>query len=199
MHCFLVPVLLFALESAALLDPSQHEESENAGKPQYHIMDRMKELEAHLAHKSSQAVSVGHLLVNAPLPTDFSERFAQAVSHATGADARTVRLTRQQKVEEAPGIEEITFEAAPDVINAIENQAAEPNSKLSSGNLHSFLVAKESASSSPEKKAASKSESKAQEATPVQEKGIDIDTQMPYGDLEPFGREDTAQELTRAQ
>jgi len=36
----------------------------------------------------------------------------------------------------------------------------------------------------------------ASEATPVEEKGIDIDTQMPYGDLEPFGREDTAQELT---
>jgi len=34
------------------------------------------------------------------------------------------------------------------------------------------------------------------EVTPVQEKGIDIDTAMPYGDLEPFGREDTAQELT---
>jgi len=33
---------------------------------------------------------------------------------------------------------------------------------------------------------------------PVQEKGFDIDTQMPYGDLEPFGREDTAQELTEA-
>jgi len=33
-------------------------------------------------------------------------------------------------------------------------------------------------------------------ATPIEEKGIDIDTQMPYGDLEPFGREDTAQELT---
>jgi len=31
---------------------------------------------------------------------------------------------------------------------------------------------------------------------PVEEKGIDIDTQMPYGDLEPIGREDTAQELT---
>jgi len=35
-----------------------------------------------------------------------------------------------------------------------------------------------------------------EQVTPVQEKGIDIDTQMPYGDLEPFGREDTAQELT---
>jgi hypothetical protein len=36
----------------------------------------------------------------------------------------------------------------------------------------------------------------AQEATPIESKGIDIDTAMPYGDLEPFGREDTAQELT---
>jgi len=32
--------------------------------------------------------------------------------------------------------------------------------------------------------------------TPVKDSGIDIDTAMPYGELEPFGREDTAQELT---
>jgi len=43
----------------------------------------------------------------------------------------------------------------------------------------------------------SEKESHAQhEVTPVEQKGIDIDTAMPYGDLEPFGREDTAQELT---
>jgi len=35
-----------------------------------------------------------------------------------------------------------------------------------------------------------------EEGTPVRESGIDIDTAMPYGELEPFGREDTAQELT---
>jgi len=35
-------------------------------------------------------------------------------------------------------------------------------------------------------------------ATPVMQQGLDIDTEMPYGDLEPFGREDTAQELTEA-
>jgi len=35
-------------------------------------------------------------------------------------------------------------------------------------------------------------------ATPVSQKGLDIDTEMPYGDLEPFGREDTAQELTES-
>eukprot|EP00928_Gymnodinium_smaydae_P060288 TRINITY_DN4390_c0_g2_i1.p2 TRINITY_DN4390_c0_g2~~TRINITY_DN4390_c0_g2_i1.p2 ORF type:complete len:192 (+),score=47.97 TRINITY_DN4390_c0_g2_i1:88-663(+) len=27
---------------------------------------------------------------------------------------------------------------------------------------------------------------------------IDVDTEMPYGDIEPFGREDTAQELTES-
>lgn len=27
---------------------------------------------------------------------------------------------------------------------------------------------------------------------------VDIDTEMPYGELEPFGREDTAQELTES-
>jgi len=32
----------------------------------------------------------------------------------------------------------------------------------------------------------------------VGNKGIDIDTEMPYGELEPFGREDTAQELTES-
>jgi len=36
----------------------------------------------------------------------------------------------------------------------------------------------------------------AEQATPVASTGIDIDTAMPYGELEPFGREDTAQELT---
>jgi len=36
------------------------------------------------------------------------------------------------------------------------------------------------------------------EATVIEDKGLDIDTAMPYGDLEPFGREDTAQELTEA-
>jgi len=28
--------------------------------------------------------------------------------------------------------------------------------------------------------------------------GVDIDTEMPYGELEPFGREDTAHELTES-
>merc|ERR1719183_3159005 len=34
------------------------------------------------------------------------------------------------------------------------------------------------------------------EVPAVEERALDIDTAMPFGDLEPFGREDTAQELT---
>lgn len=41
-------------------------------------------------------------------------------------------------------------------------------------------------------------EESAEVAQPVIQKGLDIDTEMPYGDLEPFGREDTAQELTES-
>merc|ERR1719405_75842 len=36
------------------------------------------------------------------------------------------------------------------------------------------------------------------EVTPVEKGAFDIDTEMPYGELEPFGREDTAQELTES-
>jgi len=41
-------------------------------------------------------------------------------------------------------------------------------------------------------------ESNGAAAVKVEQKGFDIDTAMPYGDLEPFGREDTAQELTES-
>jgi hypothetical protein len=43
-----------------------------------------------------------------------------------------------------------------------------------------------------------KASASAYEQTPIEDKGIDIDTELPYGDLEPFGREDTAQELTES-
>jgi len=47
------------------------------------------------------------------------------------------------------------------------------------------------------KKKVKKVASKAKVA-PLSGKAVDIDMDMPYGDLEPFGREDTAQELTES-
>jgi len=58
-------------------------------------------------------------------------------------------------------------------------------------------VSKEASSTQSVKRSAS-----VERSAPVgdisESKGIDIDTEMPYGELEPFGREDTAQELTEA-
>merc|ERR1719269_320878 len=70
-----------------------------------------------------------------------------------------------------------------------ENAAAAANSVkegriIVNGPLHDFLVADDEQGTAPAEPPA---------AAP---KAVDIDTEMPYGELEPFGREDTAQELT---
>merc|ERR1719439_382937 len=61
--------------------------------------------------------------------------------------------------------------------------------------MHSFLVA-DGSISAQSSYAATEMHHEEASATPVSDTGIDVDTEMPYGELEPFGREDTAQELT---
>jgi len=141
------------------------------------IVAKMKALESHLVEKAQ----MGHLLVNGPLPADFSERFTQAVAQATGADAKKVTISATKAGED--DVVEVDFKADAKTVKSVEMQSADPESKLAKGNLHSFLVAKDEEIEKPQ---------------PVASKGIDIDTAMPYGDLEPFGREDTAQELTES-
>jgi len=147
------------------------------------ILGKMKTLEAELAKKEEAVkgvVTKGRIEVNGPLPADFAERYAQGVSKATGSDPSEVKVVETNPVSGSGDVVEVVFEAPADVVKAVEDQAADPDSKLASGSLKEFLVAKDSAAAE----------------TPVQEKGIDVDTEMPYGELEPFGREDTAQELT---
>jgi len=176
------------------------------------IVEKMKAIEVHLAQKATSTAiatqQTGHLLVNGPLPADFSERFSQAVGKAAHVDPNSVQVKDSTEVEDAPGVVEITFDAPDKVVKTVEDEAADPDSKLATGNLRSFLVAKtekttvtSSKDTEPSPAPATPAKLKAStaaasEVTPVQEKGIDIDTAMPYGDLEPFGREDTAQELT---
>jgi len=157
------------------------------------ITGKMKALEQELAKKEQAmkgVVQKGRIEVNGPLPADFTEKFAQAVATATGCNPSEVKVVETNPVvalvqakAKAPGdVVEVVFEAPADVVKAVEDQAADPDSKLANGTLREFLVAKDSST----------------DTTPVQEKGIDVDTEMPYGELEPFGREDTAQELTES-
>jgi len=158
------------------------------------IVGKMKALEQELATKEQAAkeiVQKGHIEVNGPLPADFAERFAQAVSKATGCDPMEVKVVDTVPVAAlvqvtGPPVVEVVFQAPADVVKAVEDQVADPDSKLATGSLREFLVAKDDTSGADA----------VQAVTPVQEKGIDVDTEMPYGELEPFGREDTAQELT---
>jgi len=163
------------------------------------LVQKMKELEVRLAQKKKSyaaAMEKGHILVSGPVPADFKELFAQAVGAALNVDAKKVTVTKTAPVADQPGVVSVDFKASPKVVSAVESQSADPDSKLARGNLHSFLVAKGDDDEEAPAEPKPVKEEEAVEATPVQEKGIDIDTAMPYGDLEPFGREDTAQELT---
>merc|ERR1719313_1862575 len=164
-------------------EPAKDPPKEPAKEEQ--ILGKMKKLETELAKKEEAVkgvVTKGRIEVNGPLPADFAERYSQGVAKATGADPSEVKVVETNPVSGSGDVVEVVFEAPADVVKAVEDQAADPDSKLASGSLKEFLVAKEGT----------------QEQTPVQEKGIDVDTEMPYGELEPFGREDTAQELTES-
>jgi len=153
-------------------------------KKEEQILGKMKKLETELAKKEEAVkgvVTKGRIEVNGPLPADFAQRFSHGTSKATGADASEVKVVETNPVSGSGDVVEVVFEAPADVVKAVEDQAADPDSKLATGSLKEFLVAKEASAE-----------------TPVQEKGIDVDTEMPYGELEPFGREDTAQELTES-
>eukprot|EP00746_Dinoflagellata_sp_MGD_P166008 gnl/MRDRNA2_/MRDRNA2_95620_c0_seq1.p1 gnl/MRDRNA2_/MRDRNA2_95620_c0~~gnl/MRDRNA2_/MRDRNA2_95620_c0_seq1.p1 ORF type:complete len:296 (+),score=97.34 gnl/MRDRNA2_/MRDRNA2_95620_c0_seq1:134-1021(+) len=159
-------------------------EKKDEPKKEEQILGKMKTLEKELAKKEEAVkgvVTKGRIEVNGPLPANFAELFSQGAGKATGAEPSEVKVVETNPVSGSGDVVEVVFEAPADVVKAVEDQAADPDSKLATGNLKEFLVAKD-----------------ATEATPVQEKGIDVDTEMPYGELEPFGREDTAQELTES-
>merc|ERR1719217_1803967 len=161
-------------------DPAKED---GKGQSEERILSKMKDLESQLAKKEKAVqgvVAKGRIEVNGPLPADFATVFAHGTAKATGAEPSEIKVIETNPVSGDGDVVEVVFEAPADVVKAIEDQAADENSKLATGSLQEFLVAKASDA----------------EATPVQEKGIDVDTEMPYGELEPFGREDTAQELT---
>eukprot|EP00927_Polykrikos_kofoidii_P051207 TRINITY_DN44_c0_g1_i3.p1 TRINITY_DN44_c0_g1~~TRINITY_DN44_c0_g1_i3.p1 ORF type:complete len:364 (-),score=69.48 TRINITY_DN44_c0_g1_i3:84-1175(-) len=161
--------------------------------------------------------SHGQLLMNGPLPKDFEERFKQAVAKAVGCNTSAVKVVgiEEQDLHGASVI--VDFEGPADIVIAVENQSACPDSNLNHGPMRPFLIAGETVADynaaiseshvEPPKPAGLNLVSTGQvmneavgtvESTPVEEQvdSIDVDTAMPYGELEPFGREDTAQELT---
>lgn len=160
-----------------------------------HIMNEVRALEDKLKAKlevNSTDSGHGEIKVNGPLPFDFSKSFAAAVSLAEGVPASSVKVVDNRKDPTQQGAIVLSFEASKDTVTKVEKDVADPESKLANGALHSFLVSS-AEPLPPSVQTVSQGSSPA--AAPASG-SIDFDTQMPFGELEPFGREDTAQELT---
>lgn len=140
-------------------------------------------------------------MVNGPLPANFANRFVRAVGSALGINADELKVLDATATRDNRNIVEVSFQAPVKLIKRIGDDAADADSKLAQGDMRQFLVAKDDDQSSSATAFIVAAKPRARiadtaEVAPVQQDGIDIDTAMPYGDLEPFGREDTAQELT---
>lgn len=166
------------------------------------IMDKMKALENKLEtvdehHAANHVMMTGKLDVNGPLPADFNALFAQSVAKATevkniSCPANQIKVLETnilqsllQTTTKASVIVEIVFQGPAACVHEAQKQAAVADSPLVADTpMYAFLVAK--------------GETAADVGAPPKKDdvGVDIDTEMPYGELEPFGREDTAQELT---
>jgi len=166
------------------------------------IMGKMKALENKLEtadshHVANHVMMTGKLDVNGPLPADFNALFAQSVAKATevrsmSCPANEIKVletnilqTLLQTQARANVIVEIVFQGPAQCVHEAQKQAAAADSPLVADTpMYAFLVAKgetaQDLGSSPKE----------------DDVAVDIDTEMPYGELEPFGREDTAQELT---
>merc|ERR1712060_810534 len=105
---------------------------------------KMKKLETAIATAAKKTkLGRGELEVNGPLPADFSDRFAKEVAKATGCKPEEVRVLNTSVVQGEEGVDEIVFEAPADILQAVEQQASDPESKLATGPLRLFLIAKE--------------------------------------------------------
>lgn len=134
----------------------------------------------------------GVLKVNAPLPADFAEAFQKAAAFATGCNPSQVVLRRVDPVDSDSDVLNIIFQGPAKVLRALVDQAGDPDSPLANGPLRSFLVDR-SASDTPSSAAVARPTA----PTPAPS-NIDTDASMPFVELEAFGRESTAEELTEA-
>jgi hypothetical protein len=168
-----------------------------AGSADEHsLVAKLKDMGAKLAAKEKvDGEKRTSIKVNGPLPEDFNARFAEAVALATKCKVSEVKVIGA--LPDVDGVVQVIFEAPNRIADETVDEAADADSALATGPLMNFLIEKGPEEATKEEtKEIAKEESVNDEA--AHGTRIDVDASMPYGDLEPFGREDTAQELTEA-
>merc|ERR1712176_61990 len=66
------------------------------------------------------------------------------VAKATGCKKEEVKVLNTTQLKDQKGVDEVVFEAPPDCVKEIEEQAADPDSKLAKGPLRILLIEKDS-------------------------------------------------------
>jgi len=122
-----------------------------------------------------------------------ANRSGQVASEQTPSDKHIVERLKKLEREFGRKVEPAVL-ARQEGSLEVASQSGDPKLRLGRGPLP-MLLENDRAGKSVSMKRATAGGALVQ-PTPVQEKGFDVDTEMPYGELEPFGREDTAQELT---
>mmetsp|Transcript_13408 Transcript_13408/g.36859 ORF Transcript_13408/g.36859 Transcript_13408/m.36859 type:complete len:380 (-) Transcript_13408:84-1223(-) len=177
------------------------------------IIKKMKDLEDQLDLKEAaiegkkddgKVLTKSAISVNGPLPPDFAQRFSAGVADATGSDPSSVTVPKAKHRQEPPhgaapgseGTEDAEDAAKPAPAKALSEK---PQVAPAAEQQEEDEVDEDAASAQVR---GSSARGAAQAPVPVStadmpmQRGVDVNAQMPYGDLEPFGREDTAQELT---
>lgn len=135
------------------------------------------------------------LQVAGPIAPDFGPLFAKEAAVALAksgvtADEGSISILSSKPVPTTLGknvqILELTFKAPAKVAHEIKVQAATENSPLATGPLEKFLSLSEQ-----------EPVSTGVPPPPPADTGLEIDGEIPFGNLEPFGQEDTANELTQ--
>merc|ERR1740129_2725108 len=121
-----------------------------------------------------------------------ANRSGQVASEQTPSDKHIVERLKKLEREFGSKVEPAVLARQKGSLE-VASQSGDPKLRLGTGPLP-MLLEDDRAGESVSMKRATAGGALVQ-PTPVQEKGFDVDTEMPYGELEPFGREDTAQEL----
>jgi len=162
-------------------EPKEKKEEKKKGGD---VADKIKEMseEVEKTNATEATMTTATVTVNGPLPADFNALLKQEEGKALGvppADAPKVI-----EVHAKPGgkLVDVVIEGKAGDVHNLQAQAADPNSPLASGIMEPFLVANEGVEDVS--------------VPPGEKTGHDVDAEMPFGELEPFGRENTAKELT---
>lgn len=203
-----------ALASIALSAKANASASSAASAVERDILGRMRAIETEVtsSDKIMQPVAAaagtsapasgaqrGRVRVGGPLPPDFVEQFRHCAAQAAGCSVDDVQVIgTPQPATDVEDVYVIEFQAPANVVHLIEDQAADPDSKLASGNLRRYLVARDDSADATQAASLVAGDTQGSGAAQPASPSLDVDTQMPYGELEPFGREDTGQELTES-